>query len=132
MIGALTKQMHINNLHSPRPTRPFLNLSLSSTLAAVRCFDSPSLYLPAETISRDSLDDLFFGHKEDFWLLQKETFSSSSRKKKHRGLLEPEDDEATDNTPKKLMVHYCRLQDLLEPGIILVESRLSTLDLGYD
>ncbi|CAJ0549952.1 Ff.00g065470.m01.CDS01 [Fusarium sp. VM40] len=132
MIGALTKQMHINNFHSPRPTRPFLNLSLSSTLAAVRCFDSPSLYLPAETISRDSLDDLFFGHKEDFWLLQKETFSSSSRKKKHRGLLEPEDDEATDNTPKKLMVHYCRLQDLLEPGIILVESRLSTLDLGYD
>lgn len=83
-------------------------------------------------ISPGSVNDPFFGYQEDFWLLQKKKIPSSSRKKKHRGLLEPEDDEATDNTPRELMVHYCRLQDLLEPGIILVESRLSTLDLGCD
>ncbi|RGP67981.1 hypothetical protein FSPOR_5642 [Fusarium sporotrichioides] len=51
MLGALTKQMHDTNL-SPRPTRPFPNLSLSSALATARCFESPSLYFPSE----DSLD----------------------------------------------------------------------------
>jgi hypothetical protein len=141
MLGALTQQMKNMNLHSPRPVRPFSNLSLSSILATIRCFDSPPLYLPKEHISDYSLDySLDYSvrqPKDDVWVLQKDTFLSSNRERKrerkHRNLLDPEDhrdDKSPDSTPKELTVHSCRLKDLLEPEIDLLEARVLTLDLG--
>jgi hypothetical protein len=133
MLGALTRQMHDTNLRFPRPARPFSNLSLSSALATVRRFDSPSLYVPSEDDLHYSFDPFissFQGRKESVWVLQKDILSSSRQKKKDRGLFEPADDELSDNTPKRLMIHGCRLQALLEPEIALLEARALTLDLG--
>ncbi|KAF4414898.1 het-d [Fusarium acutatum] len=133
MLGALTHEMKNTNLHSPRPARPFRNQSLSSALEAVRQFDSPSLYLPSEGIyhySFDEFDSSFQGSKEDVWVLQKDTLSSSRRKKKDRGLFDAEDDEQLSKTPKRLTFHCCRLQAHLEPVIDLLEAKVFTLDIG--
>ncbi|EXL66348.1 hypothetical protein FOPG_17473 [Fusarium oxysporum f. sp. conglutinans race 2 54008] len=133
MLGALTQQMKNTNWHSPRPARPFRNQSLSSALETVRRFDSPSLYLPSEDISHfsfDPFDSSFQGSQEDVWVLQKDTFSSSRRKKKDRGLFEAEDDEQLNKTPKRLTFHCCRLQAHLEPVIDLLEAKVFTLDIG--
>ena len=132
MLGALTKQMHDTKLHSPYPARPFSDLSLSSVLAAVRDFDSPSLYLPTANISQYSYDP--FGpikeSNEDVWLLQRDVRSSYREKKKHRRGFEPRDDESVDIAPGRLVVHSCHLRDFLEPEIQVLESRVSTLDLN--
>ncbi|EXA29562.1 hypothetical protein FOVG_18963 [Fusarium oxysporum f. sp. pisi HDV247] len=133
MLGALTQQMKNTNWHSPRPARPFRNQSLSSALETVRRFDSPSLYLPSEDISHysfDPFDSSFQGSQEDVWVLQKDTFSSSRRKKKDRGLFEAEDEEQLNKTPKRLTFHCCRLQAHLEPVIDLLEDKVFTLDIG--
>lgn len=63
-------------------------------------------------------------------MLQKDTSSSSGRKKKHRDWFDHEDDEPPNNTPKQLTIHFCRLQDLLKPEIDILEARVLTLDLG--
>lgn len=133
MLGALTKQMHNMKLHSPCPLRPFPDLSLSSVLAAVRDFDSPSLYLPTANFSHYSYDP--FGSirdsDEDVWLLQKDDRSSYRKKKlKHQRTFEPESEEPADTVPGRLKVHSCHLQDFLEPEVQLIECRVSTMDLN--
>ena len=132
MLGALTKQMHDTKLHSPYPARPFSDLSLSSVLAAVRDFDSPSLYLPTANISQYSYDP--FGpikeSNEDVWLLQRDVRSSYREKKKYRSCFEPQDGDLADKAPGQLQVHSYHLQDFLEPEVQVLESRVSTLDLN--
>ncbi|CZR49491.1 uncharacterized protein FPRO_15851 [Fusarium proliferatum ET1] len=132
MIGALTQQMKNTNLHSPRPARPFHNQSLSSALETVRHFDSPSLYLPSEDnhlYLSDQVNSSFKESKEDVWVLQKDIFLSSRRKKKDRGLFDSEDDEQPNKSPKQLTFHCCRLQAHLEPVINLLEAKVFTLDI---
>lgn len=132
MIGALTQQMKNTNLHSPRLARPFHNQSLSSALETVRHFDSPSLYLPSEAnhlYLSDQVNSSFKESKEDVWVLQKDIFLSSRRKKKDRGLFDSEDDEQPNKSPKQLTFHCCRLQAHLEPVINLLEAKVFTLDI---
>lgn len=132
MIGALTQQMKNTNLHLPRPARPFHNQSLSSVLETVRHFDSPSFYLPSEDnyyCSSDRLNSSFQESTEDIWVLQKDIFLSSRRKKKGRDLFESEDDEQSKKGPKKLAFHCCRLKSHLEPVINLLEAKVFTIDI---
>jgi hypothetical protein len=131
MLGALTKQMHDTNL-SPRPARPFPNLSLSSALATARCFESPFLYIPSGyrlDYSSDTSIPSVPESQESVWVLQKDIRSVYHRKKKERSLFEPKDDELPDNTPTRLVVQHCCLQPLLEPEIDLLEARALTIGL---
>jgi hypothetical protein len=38
----------------------------------------------------------------------------------------------SNNIPKQLTVHFCRLQDLLKPKIDIMEVRVLTIDLSYN
>lgn len=41
LLGALIKQMHKNRLFHPQPSKPYIGLSVSKTIRAVRTFQSP-------------------------------------------------------------------------------------------
>lgn len=119
LLGALTQDMCTERLYSPRPSRPFCDMGLSSTIRAVRSFESPTLYLPG-----------LYGGSPDFWALQKDPYSSSSRKKKHRNAHHDEGGIQTGRTPEYLVEHQCDLQNLLKPAIDSLEAKIEGLELS--
>ncbi|KAF4451673.1 hypothetical protein F53441_5352 [Fusarium austroafricanum] len=126
MLGSLNQLMHERNLGSPRPEKPFINMSLSSTFEHVRSFESPSIYLPTQDI---------FGGSSDLWVLKRDPFSSSSlkktKRKKNIGYTFDHKDETTpSDDPEQLTAHKCWLQSFLQPTIDRLESTVEGLSLG--
>ncbi|KAF5227549.1 hypothetical protein FANTH_14742 [Fusarium anthophilum] len=130
MLGALTQDMHKKGLGSPRPARPFNNMSLFSTLETVRQLESPMLYLSPED-DPGSMHDPSYGKTKDVSIRLENHSASSVWKKKHRKELLKQAENAASSHIPKVTAHLCCLQDILKPGVDGLEARVEGLSLDH-
>ncbi|KAF5694451.1 hypothetical protein FDENT_1180 [Fusarium denticulatum] len=130
MLGALTQDMHKKGLGSPRPARPFNNMSLFSTLETVRQLESPTLYFSPED-DPGSMHDPSYGKTKDVSIRLENHSASSVWKKKHRKELLKQAENAASSHIPKVTAHLCCLQDILKPGVDGLEARVEGLSLDH-
>lgn len=119
LLGVLIQEMSANDLFSPRPSKPFPDTSLSPILEAIRSFQSPTFYLPAE--------ECYYDDESEVWELEIPSHSST-RKKKRRTVFEDLEYVSTPE-PKRVAVHRCSLQGLLHPELESLQDKIEGLKL---
>ncbi|KAH7113441.1 hypothetical protein EDB81DRAFT_768137 [Dactylonectria macrodidyma] len=133
VLGTLIHEMMSTKLFLPKPSRPFVDLSLSATTEMIREFQLPTLY--HSNGSHGS-----YGWNSSLpcgaWVVHKETFGHSdfekcpdlkfpkSKKKKKKG------SELIYDSSGTLKEHTCHLQELVDSEIIGLQTEVQGLELS--
>ncbi|KAH7171419.1 hypothetical protein EDB81DRAFT_778430 [Dactylonectria macrodidyma] len=108
MLGALLQGLSSGMMYSPRPSKPFLGLSVHSTLETLRSIESPDYFCADESHNRP----------RESWQYSEDRYSdgpSTFKTRKPGSTIEG--NNKVSGIPRQLVYHSCSLKELLEPEV---------------